>query len=60
MAVVAAEQGLSDEPNILGLAAPDEICAQVITPGWRVVLMVEGRQYVYRTDASGEVIRQEE
>jgi hypothetical protein len=44
----------------LGLAEPDEMCAQVITPGWRVVLMAEGAKYVYRTDASGEVVRQEE
>lgn len=44
----------------LGLAEPGEMCAQVITPGWRVVLMAEGQQYVYRTDASGEVIRREE
>jgi hypothetical protein len=60
LAVVAVEQGLSDELDILGLAAPDEICAQAITPGWRVVLVVEGQQYVYRTDASGEVVRQEQ
>ena len=44
----------------LGLAEPDEMCAQVITPGWRIVLTAEGQQYVYRTDESGGVLRQEE
>ena len=44
----------------LGLAETDEMCAQVITPGWRVVLSAEGQEYVYRTDESGESIRREE
>jgi hypothetical protein len=44
----------------LGLSEPEEMCAQVITPGWRVVLVAEEQQYVYRTDASGEAIRREE
>ena len=43
----------------LGLAAADEMCAQVITPGWRVVLRVGGQEYVFRTDHNGEVVRQE-
>ena len=42
----------------LGLAEPGEMCAQVITPGWRVVLTAGGQQYIYRTDDAGEVIRQ--
>jgi hypothetical protein len=36
----------------LGLARMDEVCAQVITPGNRVVLEAGGKQYVYRTDRS--------
>ena len=44
----------------LGLADPDEMCAQVITPGWRVVLKAEGQQHVFRTDVPGEAIRREE
>ena len=34
----------------LGLARAGEVCAQVITPGYEVVLRAEGRQYTYRTD----------
>jgi hypothetical protein len=46
-------------PNAcLGLAEPGEMCAQVITPGWRVVLTVDGGEYIFRTDDSGEIIRQ--
>ena len=44
----------------LGLAREGEMCAQVITPGWRVVLSVQGEQYVFRTDESGEVVRPED
>lgn len=44
----------------LGLARADEMCAQVITPGYRVVVEVDGEQYAYRTDLSGAVIRAED
>lgn len=39
----------------LGLARPDEACAQVITPGLRVLLSAAGRQYEYHTDLSAHV-----
>jgi hypothetical protein len=39
----------------LGLAGPDEACAQVITPGLRVVLSARGRQYEYHTDLTTHV-----
>jgi hypothetical protein len=44
----------------LGLAGADEMCAQVITPGWRVVLSAGGQEYVFRADQNGEVVRREE
>jgi hypothetical protein len=48
-------------PNAcLGLEEEGEMCAQVITPGWRVVLDVNGEQYTLRTDEEGEVVRLEE
>jgi len=34
----------------LGAARPREVCAQVVTPGYRVILSAEGRQYEYHTD----------
>jgi hypothetical protein len=41
----------------LGLAGQDEMCAQVITPGYQVILQVDDQQYDVRTDTSGSVIR---
>jgi hypothetical protein len=41
----------------LGAATEGEICAQVITPGYRIVLESNGRQYEARTDENGQVIR---
>lgn len=43
----------------LGLAAAGEACATVITPGFRVVLEVNGQQYAFRTNLDGTVIREE-
>ena len=47
-------------PNTcLGLGSSDEICAQMIVEGWRVVVS-DGRQtWVYRTNARGNILRLE-
>ncbi|HCR52579.1 TPA: hypothetical protein DIV48_02950 [Candidatus Kaiserbacteria bacterium] len=44
--------------SCLGLGGPAESCAQVITPGYEVTVQANGKQYMYRTNATGEVIRQ--
>lgn len=41
----------------LGLAGPDEVCAQVIVPGYRIELQVGGESYFYRTDRAGTAVR---
>lgn len=41
----------------LELAQPDENCAQVITPGYRVVFTVDGKTYEVHTNADGSMIR---
>lgn len=46
--------------SCLGLGTAEEICAQAITPGWRVVLEAEGTEYIYRTDISADIIRREQ
>jgi hypothetical protein len=43
----------------LGLAREDEVCAQVVTPGFKVTLQAQGKQYIYRTDETGSVVRLE-
>jgi hypothetical protein len=42
----------------LELGQPNEACAQMMVPGYRIVLEVEGQQYVYHTDMVGDVLRQ--
>lgn len=48
-------------PNsCLGLAKPDEACAQIlIENGWRVVMSDSRRTWVYRTDNTGRIVRLE-
>lgn len=45
--------------SCLGLAADDEFCTQVITPGWEVTVRVSGETHVYRTNADGSSIRKQ-
>ena len=45
--------------SCLGLPGPDEMCAEMITDGYRVVLAVNGQNYTFRTDQTGQNIRQE-
>jgi hypothetical protein len=41
----------------LGAATEGEMCAQVITPGYRILLEANGKQYEVHTDASGRTVR---
>jgi hypothetical protein len=41
----------------LGLGAADEVCAQVLTPGWQVILAANGQQYEARTNEFGTEVR---
>ncbi len=43
----------------LGLPQSGQACAQVVTPGWKIVLQANGQQYTYRTSADGQIIRLE-
>ncbi len=40
----------------LGLAAPGEMCAQVIVPGYAVVLSAAGQDYTLRASQSGAIV----
>lgn len=47
-------------PNgCLGLAKPDELCAQLLVEGWRVVVSDGSQTWVYRTDGTGQTLRLE-
>jgi hypothetical protein len=40
-----------DFPDMsLGLNAPDEMAAQMISTGWQIALSVDGKAYEYRAD----------
>lgn len=43
--------------SCLGLGGPAESCLQAITPGWLVLLSVEGQTYEVRTDRTGGSVR---
>lgn len=54
--IVEAEQAQWSD-SCLGLGRPDESCLQAVTPGWRVVLEVNGQRYEVRTDETAATIR---
>lgn len=42
----------------LGVRTPGVFCIQIVVPGYRVVLEVDGRRYIYHTDMEGrQVVR---
>ncbi len=45
--------------SCLGLPGPGEMCAEMITDGFKVVLAINGQNYTIRTDQSGRNVRQE-
>lgn len=51
----------TDWPNsCLGLPAQgDEVCAEVITPGWLLTFNINNQEYQYRIDSTGTIVRQE-
>ncbi len=46
--------------SCLGLAESGKLCAQVIVPGWKVVVSDGQRELVYRTDEKGKQVKLEE
>jgi hypothetical protein len=40
----------------LGVVQPDLMCIQVITPGYRIILQVDGQQYEYHTNSAGTLV----
>lgn len=62
---VAALKILSSQPknwpnSCLGFTEPGEVCGQAITPGWQVVVTDGLRNWTYRTNDSGDLIKLEE
>lgn len=57
--VIASADPMEWPDACLGLPQEGEMCAQVVTPGFRVIAQVFGREYVYRTNSDGSVLRLE-
>lgn len=45
--------------NCLGLRVAEVFCTQIPVPGWQVAVASEKQRWIYRTDASGSVIKVE-
>jgi hypothetical protein len=54
--VVSAQQTTWSD-SCLGLGGPDELCLQVITPGWKVTLSAQGKEYELHTNEDGSSVR---
>ncbi|HZW03038.1 MAG TPA: hypothetical protein VFF68_03855 [Anaerolineaceae bacterium] len=54
---VSAVEPVQWSDACLEAAFPDETCAQVVTPGFRVMLEANGEVFELRTDASGQNVR---
>lgn len=55
-------QGATEQiwPNsCLGLAQDDEVCLQMLVPGWQVKVTDEEQTWIYRTDGDGTSLRLE-
>lgn len=71
-AVLAGQLGLSDPAQVqlvqtlpvywlnacLGVSSPDVACAEVITPGFRILLEAQGAQYEFHTNQDGSQVIQ--
>ena len=55
IALTVFEKEWSD--GCLGLGGPAESCIAVITPGYEVTVEAQGREYIYRTNIDGSIIR---
>lgn len=57
-AVEVVEVARAEWPDAcLGLPAPDELCAQMLVPGYRVLLRAEGGTHEARTDLAARTVR---
>ncbi|NJO77850.1 MAG: hypothetical protein HC827_04525 [Cyanobacteria bacterium RM1_2_2] len=59
VAEIALKAAIPTEWNnaCLGMPNPEEICAQVITPGYRIVLSTATATYTFHTDQTGANLR---
>jgi hypothetical protein len=54
---IVSVEAMEWSDSCLGLGGADEMCAQMITPGYKVIVEAQGQSYELHTDANGESIR---
>lgn len=54
---VSAIEPMTWPDACLAAPQPDELCAEALTPGYRVTVEAEGVRYVFHTDESGAQVR---
>ncbi len=42
----------------LGIGSPNEVCLQALVEGWQLEVVYDDQSWFYRTDATGETVRQ--
>jgi len=58
--ILIGEVSIQDwSDSCLGLGQANEICAQMIVPGYRVTAEVNGEEFIFRTNEDGTLIRGE-
>jgi hypothetical protein len=50
-------QSMDWSDSCLGVPRPNEFCAQVITPGYRVIFSTPQGEYTFHSDRTGQVYR---
>lgn len=58
LVIVVANYPKDWSDGCLGLGGPEEGCLAAITPGYEIVVSVNGREQIYRTNEDGSNIRQ--
>ncbi len=53
-------ESVTRSDSCLALASPEELCAQQLTPGYRITLLARSATYTYHSDQTGEILRLEE
>lgn len=54
---VVSEEAVEWPDACLGAPAADEMCGQVVTPGYLITLAVDGNEYQIHTNADGSTVR---
>jgi hypothetical protein len=44
----------------LGIARGDEACAEVVTPGFLIIVEIDGQRFTFHSDETGQIIRMEQ